>query len=228
MSNNVLTTKAPIVLIEQAELAAHLDVSGLGDFQIVPFERQIFWIREAQALVRWVRNGKVLRTGPAFNDYRGYLSSVEGAVDAALALMREEGISPSSEVALEVVLTVTDTPAVIDLSPQAREYASLWKDQLAYLPIEQPGGGRRIAYAGGGLERWAAERDVARKMELHEEVRWVKPVVLLEQAVWDSREQPSLDEMLKHHRGAALSRIGELIAQRDALEAQRQDRRMAV
>jgi hypothetical protein len=223
MAGDVNLTKTPIVKIENAALESFIDASGFGDFQIVPFERQLIWIRSATANISMMRKGKVLRSAGDFNDYYGYLTSAEAAIKAAIELAHADEIEPGDDLSVVVTLEITDEPAIFDTSSLGMQYMETFPRQIAYQPITFKAGRPQLAYSGtDAMAKWATA-SLATKLEYYDQVPWIVPKQLVTGLhLWDSSSPKSSDEIatiIAMHRDSALNCVDELLAQKEALLA---------
>lgn len=225
MAGDIQLTKCPVVKIEQATLDTYLDVSGLGDFQIVTFKRQLIWIRSATATVAMIRKGKVLRVVAEHNDYYGFLTAAEAALKEAKSIAALEEVGPGSEVQIVVTLDVVDEPAIFDLSWQALEYMKTFRSKIAYRSIIEPKDRRHFAYNGTeAMAEWV-KGNQEDKFKLHAVVPWIdRNIVVSNQCLWDSSkhlDNPGADEAIAGDiemlRAGTVDFTAKLVAQREDL-----------
>lgn len=218
MSTSPHLTRSYIHRIEKLMFASYIDVSGMGDYRLVEFEKTIFWIREASAKVNWLMKGRIFKSGPEHSDYYGFMTSLQNAVDTAKDLLAENGGDLGSDMSIAVDLVVTDTPAVLDLSRQGLDHTAFSHNQIAYQPIGQfskPNWG----YADDpNLKLWA-QASGDERFELSEKVRWVRPMKVTEIArLWDSSKgiaesDQAVADFISSQPGADTSLLCKLVDQ---------------
>lgn len=232
MAGHVILTKCPIVKIENVALDTYLDVSDFGDYKIITFQRQLIWLRSAEAKVLLMRKGKVLRSLSSFNDYCGYLTSASAAIEAAKRFAVTEEVWPESEVQVVVSLDIVDEPSIFDLSSRGMDYMEMSTSQIAYRPLDETEG-RQFAYSGTeDMDAWV-RGDSESKFRLHSQVPWVQRTALVSgHALWDSSKHlsnPAADieiaATIEQYRAEVVNYTHELIAQREALRTKMQERR---
>ncbi|HCF0590392.1 TPA: hypothetical protein RJN57_000480 [Pseudomonas aeruginosa] len=232
MSTSTHLTRSYIHRIEKLMFASYIDVSGMGDYRLVEFEKTIFWIREASAKVNWLMKGRIFKSGPEHSDYYGFMTSLQNAVDTAKDLLAEHGGDLGSDMSIAVDLVVTDTPAVLDLSPQGLDHTAFSHNQVAYQPIGQfskPNWG----YADDpNLKLWA-QASGDERFELSENVRWVRPMMVVEMPrLWDSSKgvaesDQAVADFIASQPRPDTSMIGQLIGQVNDFRAKVADMRAA-
>lgn len=201
MSKDPKLTGGHVVKIETVQLESFIDVTGAGDYQVVPFEREIFWVRSAEARVALAFKGKFLKEIATFVDGRaGFLSCVKSALDCALAAADDMRLLPhtaTENLVLQVMITTQDTPAVMDRSSKAMHYMDIFKG-IAIHELDGAGGednSIRIACAGvnNALRDWAAlnapgkPKDYAEISKQYEKIQWLeKNVITNGEVIWSS------------------------------------------
>ncbi|MBB4866907.1 hypothetical protein HNP46_005814 [Pseudomonas nitritireducens] len=215
--NDTQYTTEPIVKLEVAKLASYHDVSGLGDYRVVEFERRLIWIRQTRAVLEYWRNGKRLAERSTRAWGSSYLSVFESSILEAINACREEEIDESSDIELVIRLIITDVPAVT-CNAFANGVAS---EKIGYRPIPETWkSNHHLAYQGDGeLHKWARAKGVERS-ELVEEVQWICPAEVMDLIAWRSSKHLTasgareVEAFIEHLRSDITPLNGDLIKAR--------------
>lgn len=108
----------PVVRNETMTLWVEIDVPGRRE--LVPFEREILWIRESSTELRLVHRGAEIVQDGSYNDFYGFLTSLENR--EGKDLFRRYKIKRGDTLQLVATTTITDAPHLEDKSPDAVEW----------------------------------------------------------------------------------------------------------
>jgi hypothetical protein len=76
------------------------------------FEREILWLQESEANLRFVHGGVELMHSGSHTDYYGYLSAARNVVDDAECALKKYGVTAESSLVIEVVTRVYQRPVI--------------------------------------------------------------------------------------------------------------------
>jgi len=141
------------------------------------FMREIVWLQESEAVVRFVHGGEELKRGSTHTDFYGYLSAAEGLIDDAERAAKEYSVSAASSLVIEIASRVFQQPVIEP--DEARKH--------------------NLAKPGNRKSQWAYLPDNWRK-EVMVEGETLCPrlerVELGESVIWSSKESPEGNEAL--------------------------------
>ncbi|WP_146039583.1 MULTISPECIES: hypothetical protein [unclassified Variovorax] len=136
-----------------------------GERQTFHFEREIVWLQESEAMVRFVHGGKEIKHGSTHTDFYGYLSAAEHLVDEAARTAQAFSVTTESSLAIEVVARVHQRP--VTEPEEARKYNATKPANYKSRWGEVPDDWRKDVLVDGE----ALSRSFAR-VELAEELVW--------------------------------------------------------
>lgn len=153
--DNIVFSAAPVVAREKARLVRRVPGATPVEDRLELFEEELVWLRETEASLTLLHRGVEVKSLAAFNDYYGFLRSVDAALEAIPGFCGHYRITPDSELALQLDLIVTDSCVLPALGKAAwggkRAYRALpacptwWRatpeilDQWAGTALEQRG-----------------------------------------------------------------------------------------
>lgn len=111
---------SPIFKSEEAELVEYVVANHHP--VLIPFTRKIMWIRESESTVSFWHAGKEIKSSSTFNDFYGYLTSIDSAIKDAKKLAKVYSVNEDSTLEIRVELTVYEKPVVEDASNEACEW----------------------------------------------------------------------------------------------------------
>lgn len=82
---------------------------------------EVFWLRESSSDLVFVHGGKVVHRFCSYNDYYGFLCSLE-CVDEALHYADLYSVDKTSTAEFQVVMTIKDTPVLEAISAEAKAH----------------------------------------------------------------------------------------------------------
>lgn len=125
MSNHAVHhSRGPVIKRETMQLFERATIAG--QLQFVPFEREILWVRESSAKVYLRHRGVEISPLATFNDFYGYLTSVQHAVLEAPRYHEQFKIQQDDALTIEIELSVCDRPLLEDTSPAGVEHNRQW------------------------------------------------------------------------------------------------------
>ncbi|HUU95958.1 MAG TPA: hypothetical protein VM487_09460 [Phycisphaerae bacterium] len=112
-----------------------------GNLQMLPFEQEIWWLRESEATVSLRHRGVMVKELCTLCDRYGYLTSVEAAItDDAPKFAAQYELRPEDTLRVEVCVVVEDRP---HLPPTGRQNVADFFDpdewHKRYKRIPEPG-----------------------------------------------------------------------------------------
>ncbi|MDN8616423.1 hypothetical protein [Variovorax ginsengisoli] len=163
---NLFYSSCPVVR-RSTETFAEWTTIG-GERRRFEFEREIHWLQESEAVLRFVHGGEELQHESTHNDYYGYLTAAQGLDGDARRAIETYRVTADSSLVVEIVSRVFQRPVVE--TGEARKY-NLTKPQ-------------------GHKSQWADVPDESRKeVEVDGETIWPRlaRVELAEEVVWSSK-----------------------------------------
>ncbi|MFY0990917.1 hypothetical protein [Halomonas sp. C05BenzN] len=124
--HDLLFTAAPVVHRETAPLIRRTADPVAETVRLEPFEATLVWLRDTEATLRLVHRGATVKELATYNDYYGFLRSVDGALEDAPGLCDSYRVTSDSELALQLDLVVIDTCVLPALEEKA------WGHKAAY------------------------------------------------------------------------------------------------
>lgn len=105
-----------------------------GERQRVEFTKPINWLQESESRIQYLHGGKLLKECSTYNDYYGYLTSIDP--EPAIELCNHYGITPESTLELVILTTVFQKPATEtpDTIERNRSQPANYKTIHAYVP----------------------------------------------------------------------------------------------
>jgi hypothetical protein len=101
-----------------------------GKTQLIPFDVQIYWSKQSESGVEFRHGGVTFKSGSTFNDYYGFMTSKESAIENAQQVAEKLKVTPQSSLVLAVKTTVREVPFIrtarcemSDLSDDKRRHA---------------------------------------------------------------------------------------------------------
>jgi hypothetical protein len=165
-------------------LARYVDVTGTGNSKAMTFEQEVLWVREAGTKLIFIHGGVELKTSSGYADCGyGFLSSLRSVLDDASRNLRRYSVTPDSTLELQVLVSITDKPVLIDNSAEARDWNARSKRiQYQSLPTDW------LIY---DAEKFAA-RDAAKTWSerCQIEVHRLEAVPVSETVIWSSKNTP--------------------------------------
>jgi hypothetical protein len=92
-----------------------------GERKPVEFQREVTWILESETEFLYVHGGLVIKHGPAYHDYYGYLKSME--LEDAKALADEYSITQDSSLSLVAKTKILKVPVLETDEDKANNHA---------------------------------------------------------------------------------------------------------
>lgn len=124
--HDLLFSAAPVVHRETAPLIRRTADPVAETVRLAPFEANLLWLRDTEASLRLVHRGAMVKELATYNDYYGFLRSVDGALEDAPGLCDSYRVTSDSELALQLDLVVIDTCVLPALEEKA------WGHKAAY------------------------------------------------------------------------------------------------
>ena len=116
--NNLFYSSCPIVRRSTETFVEWLTVGGQR--RRFDFEREIHWLQESEAVLRFVHGGEELRHESTHNDFYGYLTAAQGLDGDARRAAETYRVTAVSSLAIEIVSRVFQRPAIE--TDEARKY----------------------------------------------------------------------------------------------------------
>jgi hypothetical protein len=119
-----------------------------GSRKLIPFERRILWIRESSTELTLVHRGAEIDRLATFNDWYGFLTSLENGSEAK-SFAKKYKIQSGDVLQISACCTITDTPHLPDESPdglkwnetaQRKKYIALERDKHDWKTSDVPAG----------------------------------------------------------------------------------------
>ncbi len=136
MNRDKIRSGCPIVREEELQLCEIVHIGGTH--QAVPFPAKVMYLRESEAQILYVHGGKLVKEGPTYNDFYGYLTCLDGAIEEAERLSNAYSVNRESTLEIMVYLTITDKPVTRTEPPKIEygrtEYFSINRNWLRYVP----------------------------------------------------------------------------------------------
>jgi hypothetical protein len=107
---NTFSTAARVVDSTNQNFVQHTFVGG--EQVRNEFSKTILWLQETETQVMFVHGGNVLREGSTYNDFYGYMTSIEAANDEIVRLQKHFGITDESTITLLLTTKVFRLPAL--------------------------------------------------------------------------------------------------------------------
>lgn len=163
---NTFYASCPIAKRTQETLFQSIHIGGENKY--AEFQRVVVWLLQSESMIRFMHGGIVVRKGPTYNDFNGYLCSFNaegGALHGAAALAETYAATPNSSMSIEVLATAMLFPCVEpnELVAHNRTKPSSYKSQFAYVPDNW-----RIKAIEDGKISWPTLQSVV----LQQEVIW--------------------------------------------------------
>ncbi|PXX95954.1 hypothetical protein [Halomonas sp. LBP4] len=124
--HDLLFSAAPVVHRETAHLIRRTADPVAETVCLEPFGESLLWLRETEATLLLVHRGATVKELATYNDYYGFLRSVDGALEDVPGLCHSYRVTSDSELALQLDLVVIDTC----VKPAIEEKA--WGHKAAY------------------------------------------------------------------------------------------------
>lgn len=91
------------------------------------FEHEIVWCKESETKILYMHGGEVIKEGPCFNDFYGFMTSKSQAMIDAKRAMKFYSITKNSSLKMELVTTVKRIPLIkagltTDISDHTKRY----------------------------------------------------------------------------------------------------------
>lgn len=143
----------PVVRDEVMRLWEEVKVGG--ERRLEAFERRVLWLRESSTEIFLHHRGVDVDKLVTFNDWDGFLTSLEAAFGEAKKVRRKFRIKPGDELCVVARTTITDEPRLPALHPEAvrwnegaqrKKYLYIERE-LRWLTSDQPAG--EYAFGGG-------------------------------------------------------------------------------
>ncbi len=136
MNINSFLSRCPVVREEDLELCQIVKVAGTS--QAVPFKARIMYLWESSSKLGYCHGGKLLTQGATFNDYYGYLTSTDNAIEEAKQRCNILSITTESTLTLSVELIIQEKvvirPEPLEISYGRTKYQAVNRDWLLYVP----------------------------------------------------------------------------------------------
>jgi hypothetical protein len=100
--------RSPISKIETLQLWQHAEVGGA--IALVPFVREITWRRESETVCKLLHRGAEVDTLKTFNDFYGYLTSLESAAEYAPHDLKRMRIQKGDKLQIVAVTSIHECP----------------------------------------------------------------------------------------------------------------------
>lgn len=151
MSQNVIRTKCPVV---QCTLESFVQFQHVGgEHRRFTFDKPIVWIQESESSLQYWHGGKVLKDGPTWGDYYGYLGSIHLDYDEVPGVYAAEyGITQESSLELRLTTVIRKIPYLETEADKLFNEAQREGQDRQYSPI--PDGWRKeqpCTYSPTGL-----------------------------------------------------------------------------
>lgn len=146
--------------IEKMKLVAYAQVGG--NYIDVPFEKEIIWNKHSESVIEFWHGGRLLKEGGAFNDYYGFMTSKEAAIESAKECAKAYGVDETSSLVIVVRTKIEETPyyksqrcSASDVTDQKLrhevEYAEGWRKLENQEPLQSVEISSEITWASGAL-----------------------------------------------------------------------------
>lgn len=116
--NNLFYSSCPVVR-RSTETFVEWSTVG-GERRRFEFEREIHWLQESEAVLRFVHGGEELKHESTHNDFYGYLTAAQGLDGDARRAAEMYRVTADSSLAIEIVSRVYQRPVVE--TEEARKY----------------------------------------------------------------------------------------------------------
>src|SRR6516165_212854 len=73
-----------------------------GERRRFEFAREIVWLQESDAVLRFMHGGAELKQGSTYTDFYGYLSAAEGLLESAEREANEYSVTAESSLVIEI------------------------------------------------------------------------------------------------------------------------------
>ncbi|HEX8915979.1 MAG TPA: hypothetical protein VF796_26770 [Humisphaera sp.] len=117
--SHVIHSQCPVV--RRGPLALREPVTVGGEYRLLPFEREVLWLRETRSEIRLAHRGVTIDEQGARNDFYGLCSSVREAVTDCVAYAGRAKIDATATLDVVVDVRVLETPVLADASAEAVE-----------------------------------------------------------------------------------------------------------
>lgn len=201
MSNdNAVYSKCPVVKEENIKLLERV-VVGSGKIAFVPFTQKLMWLRESEAHISYWHNNKVFKEGSTFNDYYGFLTSYQNALDELQDTLKHFAIDEYSSLEVRIYVSIDETPVLEDNSSDGktwntpntkhRRYQSLSGDK--YWCYDSPEHIQEYLSMLELADQSADSFDIRFKAsEIIETLRVEKKTIAKDVLVWSSKNNPDV------------------------------------
>ncbi len=125
----------PVIKRERLPLWEHVKVGGAR--RLVPFEKEIVWVRDACARLKLQHRGVELDCLRTMCDVYGYLTCVQAAIDEVPRFLAEFKIESGDQLTIAIELEVRDLPLLVDDTPDGRAHNANYKRKQYLAP--EPG-----------------------------------------------------------------------------------------
>jgi hypothetical protein len=148
-----------------------------GERRRFEFAREIVWLQESDAVLRFMHGGAELKQGSTYTDFYGYLSAAEGLLESAEREANEYSVTAESSLVIEIVSRVFQRPVI---EPEEARKHNLTKP------------GNRKSQWADVPDNWRKEVTVDGEILCPR----LERVELGEQVVWSSKVSPGENRVL--------------------------------
>lgn len=129
-------TTCPVVSRNIETFTSFVNVGG--ESQKMTFDRPILWIQESETKIQYLHGGKVLKEGPVYSDYYGYLTSFVPSRedDGAAHYAKEFEVDQDSSLEIRMLTQIHKIPLVETEEDRAYNAQNAGKQtrQYSHLP----------------------------------------------------------------------------------------------
>jgi hypothetical protein len=116
-----------VVRDETMRLFERVEVGGRE--LMLAFEQRVLWLRESETKIMLRHDGQDVDERSTLSDFYGYLVGLEAAVMDAAAIAARFRIGFGDRLSVDLDLTITDRPVMVDESQEAKDAAARWKGE---------------------------------------------------------------------------------------------------
>lgn len=114
----IVYSTCPVVRADDMTLFERVEVGGTQRF--IPFDRRVLWLRQSEAPIVLRHRGRVIREESEFNDFYGYLTSVEAAIKDVWRMAKGWAIQAGDALSVDIDVTIYHSPVLPDNSQEAK------------------------------------------------------------------------------------------------------------
>jgi len=145
------------------------------------FDHEIVWFHESESSVKFMHGGKLLKQGPTFNDYYGYLGSFsERNINDVMSIAADYGVTQESSLEIQLVVQLCQKPNI-----ESEE------DKISNAKVTHPGESRQYSFVPNDWRKAVKDDETGENLYLN-----IESVLAAEAVVWSSRNTPEQNAAL--------------------------------